>query len=159
MTFMKNFYWRHLIDPKNVAGNAVISIFAIALVFSTFSARQASAQPVVSETANSKGHAIIIPHRVFLTPLDAASVHLKNFPESLEGNQTLTVTAAADSDRDNRLLVTVTAENVLDDSVDAQQWLILLKPVEGGWQEYGLTIRSRCARGANAGSWKVGSCP
>ena len=152
---------RHLAGAKVVPGK-VTTISTVALCFLTLLASQAQAQPVQSpspEPASSEMKRITMPLTIFPTPLDAASAFVRNFPESLEGKQKLTVTAEPDIDHKDRLLVTVMAEGLLDDSVDTEQWLIRLKPVEGGWKLNGMTMRSQCARGDNAGSWKVGSCP
>lgn len=111
----------------------------------------------VSSTATG-AQRIAMPQTIFATPLDAASAFAKNFPESLEGKQKLAVSAEADANHEGQLLVTVIAKGLLDDSVEAEQWLIRLKPAEGGWMLTGMTMRSRCARGDNAGLWRVGSC-
>ncbi|WP_209349029.1 hypothetical protein [Pontixanthobacter sp. CEM42] len=118
-----------------------------------------AAGPVAAPQPEAKPPQILIPETVYPDPLSAAAAFAGNFPESLEGKQKLTITIENNPDNSEQLLATVTQNNVLDDSVQAQQWLIKLVPVTNGWSLAGMTMRSQCARGPDAGKWRVGSCP
>ncbi len=130
---------------------------ALGLLVSGAAISAQDAKPADTEAYGTADVAIRAP--VFATPIEAAAAVVGAFPESLEGDQKLTVEARKDGQDPNRLVVIITLENMLDDSTSAQRLTIRLTPVTGGWQRTAYKLESRCPRSPEANEWKVGSCP
>ncbi len=91
-------------------------------------------------------------------PLDLAAELTGDFPESLEGSQTLDVSIGKDPKHPGYFQMIVTATGQMDDSVEGEQWRVLLVKAGDGWIPESVENRWRCYIGRGSGQWNITPC-
>jgi hypothetical protein len=122
---------------------------ALVLTASTADARRAP--PVYQKQA--------LPVQNFASPMDFARSLTGEWPESLEGDQNVTIAMLNAKKPKPALLVRVTVGGLLDDSVKAEDWNATLVKVDGDWKVTGLEKRWQCYRNGNPEQWTIKPCP
>ena len=81
----------------------------------------------------------------------------RNHPESSEGRPTLKVDMRRDGP--GALIVDVVMGGYLDDSVEGEEYRVVISRTDAGWRLDALGRRNICARGAKAGVPTMNPCP
>jgi hypothetical protein len=77
-----------------------------------------------------------------------------DFPESLEGSQSLLVKIGKASDKE--ISVEVTRSGLLDDSIASDAHRIVARRIRDEWQVVAVGVKRQCARGR--ASWTIAKC-
>jgi hypothetical protein len=77
-----------------------------------------------------------------------------DFPESLEGSQSLFVKIGKASDKE--ISVEVTRSGLLDDSVASDAHRIIARQISGEWRVVAVGVKRQCAIGR--ASWTIAKC-
>ncbi len=99
------------------------------------------------------------PNMVFKRPMDIASFFAGKFPEGVEGGQRLYTKLLRDPNDPRAMLLTITADGGVDDSINGEETQARITTVEGGWSVLSAGRRWKCGRGPDVGKWGARLCP
>lgn len=132
---------------------AVLPAMALAACASTGSG-QAGPAPL---PAASDFNSIAVASATFDSPLAAAQYYARYEPEEDGGGTFDLVSRRAASP--GALELVFSAEGYADDSLDGEQWRIVVTRGNGGWRVIEAGRRFKCYRGATPDQWQKGLCP
>ncbi len=101
------------------------------------------------------------PYReTYAAPLDVAAALVGYYPETTEAGPTMQLSLEPLADNPQHLVLVVTIDPVLDDSVAAEQWrAVLSQGDDSRWSVEELGLRRKCSRGPDNGQWGPHICP
>lgn len=132
---------------------AILPAMALAACASTGSGQTGSATMPVASDFNS----VAVASATFDSPLAAAQYYARYEPEEDGGGTFDLVSRRATSS--GAFEMVFSAEGYADDSVDGEQWRIVVTRGNGGWRVIEAGRRFKCYRGATPGAWQKGLCP
>ncbi|MEZ5744712.1 MAG: hypothetical protein R3D89_13590 [Sphingomonadaceae bacterium] len=101
------------------------------------------------------------PYRqTYASPLAVAEALVGQYPETMEAGPTMQLDFVPEPGNAERLVLTVTIEPVLDDSIAAEEWrAVLSQGTDMRWKIETLGLRRKCSRGPGMGKWGAQICP